>query len=158
MLNYTYVWPSALSNAPELAAQMGWARWPAVVPSMPSRVTIGGINLGIGAYTKHTELAFDAAVCLSSADNQLLAATRGGLPPTLAVLYDHPAVREIFPFADVLRETLRDGVQRPQTPLYADVSLALSSVLHPLDEIEPAETAARLREAVERALQSEGLF
>ena len=31
MLNYTYVWPSARSNAPEVAARMGWARWPAVL-------------------------------------------------------------------------------------------------------------------------------
>ena len=46
MVNYTYVWPSARANAPAVAAHMGWARWPAVTADRPSRVSIGGINLG----------------------------------------------------------------------------------------------------------------
>ena len=32
MVNYTFVWPSAKSNAPKVAAQMAWARWPASGP------------------------------------------------------------------------------------------------------------------------------
>ena len=158
MINYTYVWPSANANAPELAEHMGWARWPAVTERWPSRVTIGGINLGIGAHSRHPDLAFEAAACIASEPNQRLAATLGGLPPTLAALYDDQDVRETFPFADLLRETLRDAVQRPQSPFYADVSLALSHTLHPLREIDPVEDVVRLRKAVRRALRSEGLF
>ena len=52
MVNYTFVWPSARQNAPDIAEHMGWARWPAISPDHPSRVTIGGINLGIGAYSR----------------------------------------------------------------------------------------------------------
>ena len=158
MLNYTYVWPSARANAPEVARHMGWARWPAVFEDSPSRVTLGGINLGIGAHSRHPAYAFEAAACIASAENQRLAATRGGLPPTIAALYDDSAVRETFPFADVLRDTLRDAVQRPQTPLYADVSLAITRTLHPLRAIEPETDAARLRSVVEKALRSEGLL
>jgi len=158
MLNYTYVWPSAHADAPAVAAHMGWARWPAVIPGRPSRVTLGGINLGIGAYTRHPKLAFEAALCLASAPNQRLAAERGGLPPTLRALYDEPQIRRVFPFAEVLRETLRDAVQRPQTPLYADVSLAISHTLHPMRAIDPDRDVARLRAAVGRALRSEGLL
>jgi multiple sugar transport system substrate-binding protein len=158
MLNYTYVWPSARQNAPEVAANMGWARWPAVLDGMPSRVTLGGINLGIGAWSRHPELAFQAAACIASADNQRLAAARGGLPPTMASLYDEPEVRTTFPFADVLRATLRDAVQRPQTPFYSDISLAVSRTLHPMRAIDPDKDLARLRERVARALRSEGLL
>ncbi|WP_211353948.1 ABC transporter substrate-binding protein [Thiohalocapsa marina] len=158
MLNYTYVWPSANANAPEIAKHMGWARWPAVSPERPSRVTIGGINLGVGADSRHPELAFEAAACISGIDNQRIAATRGGLPPTLEALYDAPAVRDTFPFADLLRATLRDAVQRPRTPLYNDVSLAITRILHPLAEVDPERGPARLRAAVERALRSEGLL
>jgi len=158
MLNYTYVWPSAHADAPAVAAHMGWARWPAVIPGRPSRVTLGGINLGIGAYTRHPKLAFDAASCLASAPSQRLAAERGGLPPTLTTLYDEPPIRRVFPFAEVLRETLRDAVQRPQTPLYADLSLAISHTLHPMRAIDPIRDVARLRAAVGRALRSEGLL
>ena len=158
MLNYTYVWPSARQNAPEVAANMGWARWPAVLDGTPSRVTLGGINLGIGAWSRHPELAFQAAACIASADNQRLAAAQGGLPPTMASLYDEPDVRATFPFADLLRDTLGDAVQRPQTPFYSDISLAISRTLHPMRDIDPEEDLARLRERIARALRSEGLL
>jgi multiple sugar transport system substrate-binding protein len=73
-------------------------------------------------------------------------------------LFDDPAVRATFPFAEVLRDTLRDAVQRPQTPLYTDVSLAISHTLHPMRAISPARDVERLRAAVGRALRSEGLL
>ena len=158
MVNYTFVWPSARKNAAEVAANMGWTRWPAVSEDRPSRVTIGGINLGIGAYSRYTGLAFQAANCVASADNQQLAARRGGLPPTTEALYDDPGVRQTFPFADVLRAALRDAVQRAQTPVYNDISLAISRTLHPMTDIDPSRDVAALREAVGRALRSEGLL
>jgi len=158
MINYTYVWPSAQRNAPEVAANMGWARWPAVVEGQPSRVTIGGINLGVGAWSRHPQLAFRAAACIASEDNQRLAAERGGLPPTIAALYDDARVRDTFPFADLLRETLQDAVQRARSPLYNDVSLAISRTLHPMRDIDPQHDVARLRAVLGRALRSEGLL
>jgi multiple sugar transport system substrate-binding protein len=158
MVNYTFVWPSARENAPEIAENMGWARWPAVTEGRPSRVTIGGINLGIGAYSDHRDLAFAAASCLTSEANQRLAARKGGLPPTIAALYHDQEVRKTFPFADVLLQTLEDGVQRPQTPLYYDVSLAISHTLHPLRAIKLPEDIDTLRRKIERALHSEGLL
>jgi multiple sugar transport system substrate-binding protein len=158
MLNYTFVWPSAKLNAPEIANHMGWARWPGVLAGRPSRVTIGGINLAVGAHSRHPALAFAAAACLAAEPNQRLAATLGGMPPTIEALYDDPEVREDFPFADLLRETLQDAVQRPQSPLYADLSLAISHTLHPMREIDPEQDVERLRRALTRALHSEGLL
>lgn len=158
MLNYTFVWPSAQSNAPQLARHMGWARWPAVDRRHPSRVTAGGINIGVAAFSRYPSEAFAAAQCLAAAPSQRLAAIRGGLPPTLEALYDDPQVRQTFPFADTLRATLRDAVQRPQTPLYNDVSLAISRTLHPMADIAPERDAERLRQAIQRALNSEGLL
>jgi multiple sugar transport system substrate-binding protein len=76
----------------------------------------------------------------------------------MAALYDDPAVRNTFPFADLLRATLRDAVQRPQTPLYSDVSLAISHTLHPMSRIDPDRDLGRLREAIDRALHSQGLL
>jgi len=158
MVNYTYVWPSARANAPAVAQHMGWARWPAVTAGRQSRVSIGGINLGVSSHSRYPALAFEAAACIAAEPGQRLAATRGGLPPTIATLYDDAQIRRTFPFADLLRATLRDAVQRPQTPLYADVSLAISHTLHPMRDLDPDEDGARLRAAVQRALQSEGLL
>ncbi|MGR8940200.1 MAG: ABC transporter substrate-binding protein [Gammaproteobacteria bacterium] len=158
MVNYSYVWPSAHQNAPAVAAEMAFARWPAVYPGLPSRVAVGGLNLGVGAFTRHPQLAFAAAECLASKANQIRAAIKGGLPPTLETLYDAPEIRERFPFADVLRDTLRDAVLRPKTPVYNDISLAISRTLHPLHAIDPQRDAARLRRTMTRALHSEGLL
>ncbi|MGR9115770.1 MAG: ABC transporter substrate-binding protein [Gammaproteobacteria bacterium] len=158
MVNYSYVWPSAHRNAPEVAKQMAWARWPSVIQSRPSRVTIGGINLAVGAYSRYPELAFEAAECLASASNQIIAARKGGLPPTRQDLYDTPEVREHFPMADTLLATLQDAVQRPQTPVYNDISLAISHTLHPLSKLDPETDTMKLRATITRALHSEGLF
>ena len=158
MLNYTYVWPSAQRNTPEVAARMAWTRWPRVNPNQSSRVTLGGVNIGVAAFSRHSELAFTAAACIGSEASQRIAAQRGGLPPSSIALYEDPAVRAAMPFIDTLRATLEDAVQRPQTPVYLDVSLAISRVLHPPRAIDPAADTARLRDAVMRALSSEGLL
>ncbi|HVL04243.1 MAG TPA: extracellular solute-binding protein, partial [Acidimicrobiales bacterium] len=66
MVNYPFVYPSAQENAPEVFENLGWARWPAVIPGEPSRPPLGGINLGVGAFSEHPELAFEAATCIRS--------------------------------------------------------------------------------------------
>jgi multiple sugar transport system substrate-binding protein len=158
MLNYTFVWPSANRNAPQVAANMGWSRWPRVVKSRPSRVTIGGINLGIGAFSRHPDLAFRAASCIASESHQVLAAQKGGLLPTIETLYEDPRIREAFPFSDLIRQTLRDAVLRPKTPVYNDVSLAISRTLHPMRAIDTERDLERLRSKIDRALRSKGLL
>jgi multiple sugar transport system substrate-binding protein len=80
------------------------------------------------------------------------------MPPTSTTLYEDPEVRAVFPFADLLRQTLEDAVQRPRTPLYNDVSLAISRTLHPLAGIREEHHLQRLRSALGRALRSEGLL
>jgi multiple sugar transport system substrate-binding protein len=67
-------------------------------------------------------------------------------------------VIKALPFAELLRATLRDAVQRPQTPLYNDISLAISRTAHPMSDIRPEADAAALRKSIERALRSEGLL
>ena len=73
-------------------------------------------------------------------------------------MYDDPDVRRTFPFADVLRATLTDAVQRAQTPVYNDISLAISRTLHPMRDIDPSTDVDALRAAIGRALRSEGLL
>jgi multiple sugar transport system substrate-binding protein len=45
MVNYTFVWPSTRHNAPEVAAHMGWARWPEVVAGRLSRALGGSTSV-----------------------------------------------------------------------------------------------------------------
>jgi multiple sugar transport system substrate-binding protein len=158
MVNWPFVYPSAQANAPALGEQMRWARWPSVDPDVPSRVTYGGFNLAVGGFTDHPDLAFDAVACITDEDGQRAAAIQGGLPPTSARLYDDPGVREEYPFADTLRDALDDASQRPQSPVYADISLAIARTLHPMTGIDPEGDIERLRSAIDDAIHSRGLL
>ena len=45
-----------------------------------------------------------------------------GEPRRYEAAYDDPAVRETFPMADLIRESIADGGPRPLTPYYVDVA------------------------------------
>jgi multiple sugar transport system substrate-binding protein len=162
-VNYTFVYASAKSGAEgnpttkKVFENMAWARWPSVAPDQDSRVTLGGINLGIGSYSKNPDLAFEAALCLAQPDNQVIASEKGGLPPTNEKLYEDERIKKAFPFADLLRETLADGVPRPVTPAYSDISLAIQQTLHPPQDIESQKTIEDLKDNIDTVSRG-GIF
>lgn len=180
MVNYGFVWPSTNTSsagpAMEVAAEMRWARYPGIEPGEPARVAIGGINLGIGAFSDHPDLAREAAACIAGEENQLAAATLGGLLPSSEAVYDDPELIETpievegeplmrdgepvlaFPYAEDIRDTLADAVTRPQTPYYNDVALAIARTLHPTRDIDPEADVDRLRDAIDKALEGKGLL
>lgn len=102
MVNYPFVYPSA-KEAPDVFKNMGAAPWPSVIPGQPAKVTVGGINLGVGEYSKNPGLAFQAALCLAQPANQVIAAQKGGLPPTQESLYATKPIQDAYPgFANLL--------------------------------------------------------
>jgi multiple sugar transport system substrate-binding protein len=158
MLNWPYVFPSAKTEAPKIFKNMGVAGYPSVVPGKPSRVTLGGINLGVSAYSKHPQLAFDAAKCLRDAQNQTIAAQKGGLPPTSASLYQTAAIKKAYPgFSQLMKRTINDGVPRPVSPAYSDVSLAIQRTLHPPASINPTQTVQTLQDKL-KVVAKGGLY
>ncbi|MDQ3147047.1 MAG: ABC transporter substrate-binding protein [Actinomycetota bacterium] len=158
MVNYTFVYPSAETNAPEVFENLAWARYPGVEAGEASKPPLGGINLGVGAYSDDPDLAFDAASCLAGAENQIVAAQKGGLPPTREALYDSPEMQEAFPFADLLRESIADAAPRPITPAYNDVSLAIFQTIHPPGSIDPESATKELEDKIGQAVTSGGLL
>jgi multiple sugar transport system substrate-binding protein len=159
MVNYSALFSSIKAQAPDLVPKIGFAPWPRVVPDLPSRPTLGGFNLGVGAYTKHPAEAFDAVTCLVNEESQVRNAAEGGLPPTIATLYQNPTVRDALSgFADILLETIRRAAVRPVTPAYNDVSLVIQRTLHPESNINPDRTAKELKTALDKALRSGGLI
>jgi trehalose/maltose transport system substrate-binding protein len=157
-VNYPFVFPSAAENAPKIAKVMGYAPWPGVKPGEPAKVTIGGINFGVGGYTKHPQEAFDAAACMRNPTNQKLYALKGGLPPTLNSLYDDPALAKPYPFKELIRDQLNNASVRPQSPAYADISLAISKGLSPPADIDPAGIVKKLTDQIEQAQDSGALL
>ena len=116
-------------------------------------MTLGGINLGIGAYSKHPDLAFEAAQCIAKDKNQVVAAELGGLAPSSEALYDNPKVKKAFPFGDLMRQSLADGVPRPVSPAYSDISLAIQKTFHPPDGIDPGSVVSELEDKLDKAAE-----
>jgi multiple sugar transport system substrate-binding protein len=157
-LDYTALYAAARADAPGLLADLGWARYPAVVAGRPGRPPLGGVNLGVSMFSRHPARAFDAAACVRSAVNQQLGAITGGLPPTIAAVYDDPAVVRQFPFGTLLRQSIAAAVPRPATPAYSDVSLAVQLVLHPPASVDPDRDVPELRRTIDDALASKALL
>jgi trehalose/maltose transport system substrate-binding protein len=156
-LNYPFVYPSMKADQPALFKHFKWAPYPSVYPGKPARVTIGGIDLAVSSYSQYPQLAFQAALCLRNAQNQLTAAIKGGLPPTLASVYNNPQMQSAYPFRHLILQQVNNGAVRPKTPLYQVVSVAISHEVSPPGSIDPVSTEQGLRTQINNALQGKGL-
>jgi multiple sugar transport system substrate-binding protein len=157
-VNYPFVYPSAQTDVPKIAKQMAWAPYPTVNPGQPAKVTIGGINLGVSAFSPHPAAAFAAVKCLVGSQHQMTDAIKGGLPPTLGALYDSPELQKAYPFKALIKQELQDPGIRPQTPAYSDVSLAIQKALSPPSSINPQTVVSTLRGQIKDALSSGALL
>jgi multiple sugar transport system substrate-binding protein len=156
-LNYPFVYPAMKADNPKMFKNFKWALYPEVIPGQPAKVTIGGIDLAIGAYSQHKALAFQAALCLRDKQNQIIGANVGGVPPTITSLYSDPALFKNYPFhADILN-ALEHASVRPKTPVYQVVSIDISHLVSPPEGINPASTEKTMATQLGNALQSKGL-
>jgi multiple sugar transport system substrate-binding protein len=156
-LNYPFVYPSMKMDNPQLFKHFKWALYPRVSPNAPSHVTIGGIDLAVSAYSAHPELARQAILCLRDRPNQILAAVKGGLPPTLMSLYNNPAFIKAYPYAAAIRQALFTASVRPKTPYYQNVSIVISHAVSPPVGISPATTLGQISGGISNALAGKGL-
>jgi multiple sugar transport system substrate-binding protein len=151
-INYSFIYPSA-EAIEGFQEKIGWARYPRTDQDKPSRPPLGGFNIAVSAYSSSPDLAFEAAECLASPENQALSAELGGLAPTSESVYDEPKVKKAFPFGDVLRESIDEAGPRPVTPAYSDISLAIQKTYHPPDGVDPNGIVERLRDRIEKAVE-----
>jgi multiple sugar transport system substrate-binding protein len=157
-LNWPYVYSALQSDAPELAPNVAWARYPAIEANTPSRVTIGGSNMAVSSYSRHPDLAFDAVKCLRNADSQKLLAIKAGQPPTIESVYADPEMAKAYPMRDTILEELKDAAPRPLTPAYQNLSTVVAAQLSPPSAIEPERTATELKTAIQDAIDSKGVL
>jgi multiple sugar transport system substrate-binding protein len=156
-LNYPFVYPAMKADNPALFKHFKWALYPEVIPGVPAKVTIGGTDLAVSAYSQHKALAFQAALCLRDKQNQIINANVGGVPPTIASLYNNPALFADYPFhADILY-ALEHASVRPKTPVYQVVSIDISHLVSPPGGINPTATAKSMANQINDGLQAKGL-
>ncbi|WP_353901304.1 ABC transporter substrate-binding protein [Micromonospora harpali] len=157
-VNWPFVYPALQEADPELAKKVKWARVPGIDANTPSKVTIGGVNLAVSAYSTHPAESFEAARCLRNAENQKFSAVNDGVPPTIERVYDDPEMAEAYPMKETILEELKEPATRPLTPAYQSISTVMSAILSPPSAIRPEQTADELRDAIADALESKGVL
>jgi multiple sugar transport system substrate-binding protein len=157
-INYPFVWDSAKTTNPKVAKVMAYAPFPQVVPGIKPHVSIGGYNLGVSSHSSHAELAFDAIKCLTQPANQKTDAIKGGLAPVDARIYSDPAFDKAYPFHQLIKDQLQTYGLRPQTPAYADVTLAIQKALSPTSNINPSNVVSTLRNEIKLSRSSGALL
>jgi len=162
MTNYTFAYASAKEEAPEIAKNMGFARFPGIEANRPSKPPLGGFNLAVSSFSENKDIAFDAAACLANGKSQLTATELDGLPPSRSDLYSTKVVTGAFPgFAELVKSSIEAAGPRPSTAAYQDVSLAVQRSLHPPDKIDPEDASSvydELKSNLEDAVKREGLL
>ncbi len=164
-LNWPYVY-AAMQDAgnPDRAKNFKWARYPGV--DGPSRVTIGGYNLGgqrvLGAQAGGVR---GGAVPAQRGEPEVLGASTTACRPrwsrsTRRALIATPGVSttrmDRVPDGDTIQEELEDPAVRPLTVVYQNLSTITSKVLSPPPDIDPEATADELREQLQKASSPRG--
>jgi multiple sugar transport system substrate-binding protein len=146
MVNWPYVY-SAAKESVEAGAidqsvvdDIGWARYPEVAAGEQSAPPLGGINLAIGNFTNHPDEALAAAKCITSLPSNVQYMIESGNPAARSAAYDDPEVREAYPMADLIRESIDSAGPRPITPYYGDVSTSVQRTWHPASGVNSPDT------------------
>jgi multiple sugar transport system substrate-binding protein len=153
MVNWAYIYGAAQeavgkgSLSQSVLDDIAWARYPQVT-SAASRPPLGGINLAIGAFSKHTDFATDAVRCLTTDKSEKQYMLKSKNPAARAAVYDDAEVRKAFPMADLIRSSIDAAAPRPQTPYYTDVSTATVRTFHPPSSVDPNSTPGQTEQLI----------
>ncbi|SFD84706.1 carbohydrate ABC transporter substrate-binding protein, CUT1 family [Blastococcus tunisiensis] len=163
-VNYPFVYPRALGAAeagtldPSVPEDYAATIYPRVDEDEPAAPPYGGINLGVSAFSESPELAYEAAECIVSDENQAYYFVTNGNPASSTAVYDDPEVLEAFPMAPVIRESLELAAPRPQTPYYNEISVGIQRSYHPPSAVDPGETGEQASELINAVLAKEDLL
>jgi multiple sugar transport system substrate-binding protein len=148
MVNWPYVWSAAESAVQSgdlkaaTLADIGWARYPRVDRARASRPPLGGIDLGVGAWSHNPQLALEAARCITSTANQTYYFMHDGNPAARGKVFTDRRIVKAFPMAPLLRDSLEAAAPRPRTDVYGDLSAALQRSFHPPASVNSQTPAA----------------
>lgn len=168
MVNWTFVYAAYRDTvgqsggpADEAAFEdLGWARYPATVEGEQSKPPIGGIHIGVGAYSENREFAQEAAECITSTEAQVDLAMNNGLMPSTKEAYEEVADSGEFPedLIDLYRTSVDTGGPRPKSAFYPLISNALQETWHGPSSVDPDRTPENSAEFLEAVLKGEELL
>ena len=152
MRNWPYAY--ALGNeAPTVKGKFGITTFPSYGGAEGAGV-LGGYDLAISAYSKNPEAALEFINFVTSMEPQKVMAAKASLPPTVTATYDDPAVKKAMPFADQLRTAVEQAKPRPVSPVYPQITEAISKNVHAVlsGQSDPDSALEDMSSQIESAL------
>jgi multiple sugar transport system substrate-binding protein len=133
MVNWTYIWHNYDTTQPDVAKDIGYAKYPETVQGDDSRPPYGGIGIGVSTYSKHIDEANQAAACLVEPKQQATNGALTGNMPASPAGYQDPQIQKLFPAAliKLFEDSVNSAAPRTVTPYWSDISGAIQSTWHP---------------------------
>ena len=165
MTNWTFVYKNYEPNpdngiTDEQFSDLAWARYPQTVEGEESKPPIGGIDIGVGAYSKHSDWALEAAECVTTTEAQVALAVNEGLMPSRSSAYEAPELQDAYPpeLLALFQESVDSGGPRPKSAFYSKVSAAIQSVWHSPTSVDPDKTPKESADFLSDILQDKALL
>lgn len=158
MVNWPFVWRAIGDANEDLLDDIGWAMYPRVDSDTESAPPVGGINLGVSAFSTNIDLAYAAIECIVTPEHQTAYFLSDGNPPSAKEAYDDDEVQDEFPMAELIRDSLEAAAPRPQSPFYNEISLGLQNTWHPPGAVNPDTTPKTSNEYITAVLRGEKLL
>ena len=152
MINYPFVYPSAKENAPDVFKQMGARQVPGGRTRTAEPAAARRHQPRRQRLLREPRPDLRRGRVPGQPENQVTAATLGGLPPT-----DETALRDEGDREGLSRllgpdqDSIDDAAPRPVTPAYTDLSLAIQRALHPVATSTRPTSDATYDELVRRS-------
>jgi multiple sugar transport system substrate-binding protein len=146
-------WPYVYSLANKAGKESAIAGKFGVAP-LPGPSALGGHNHAISKFTKNKKTAFEFIKFLTAPEQQRLRLEKS-IAPVNAELYDDPKFQKQFPYLAVLKHSIDTAKNRPITPYYNDVHLAIEEAVYPAlqQQVSTDEAikglAGKLKEAIQ---------
>jgi multiple sugar transport system substrate-binding protein len=133
LVNWTYIFHIYDETSPEVAKDIGYARYPQTVKGEESRPPYGGIGIAVSEFSDDKEFALEAAACLVEPENQGINAEITGNMPASTAGYEYPALADLYPedLLQLFQESVDTSAPRSVTPYWSDISSSLQNSWHP---------------------------
>ena len=158
MLNWPYVYAAMKANGVSFIDDVAWTTYPRVDADKESAPPFGGIELGVNSASQKQDMAWKAIKCITSEQHQKDYMLGTGNPASRAAVFGDAEIREQFPMADAIRESLEAAVQRPRTAYYGDLSTAVQRTWSPPESVDPATTPKQSTDLIMKVLRGEALL
>ncbi|NYJ75653.1 extracellular solute-binding protein [Allobranchiibius huperziae] len=155
LVNWPYTYAALTGNKSDIAATL----YPRTVDGKVAAPPFGGIDLAVGKTSKHADLAYDAAACITDETNQASYMAKAGNPASRKAAFSDAAVKKAFPngIAATILESLGTATPRPLSPYWADISTGLQQQFSPPSSVN-SNTPKKAQTFISNVLKGKALL